>query len=154
MPVLAASGPDMDRAGLCSGWHEYVRKQSSRYGRGPTLVFAHNSHLRRGDSALPGEANWAAAGALVAHDLGDEYVFIATDANPSAPVGTLQAMLADATDRRALFPADALTSALPESVTAGTPIAPGHLPLSPADLSGTDAIVFIADTDGHRRQYW
>lgn len=123
-------------------------------GRGPTLVFAHNSHLRRGDSALPGEASWAAAGALVAHDLGDEYVFIATDANPSAPVGTLQAMLADATDRRALFLADALRSALPESVTAGTPIAPGHLPLSPADLSGTDAILFIADTDGHRHQYW
>ncbi|MDI9896348.1 erythromycin esterase family protein [Rhodococcus sp. IEGM 1381] len=34
--------------------------------RGPTLVFAHNSHLRRGDSALPGEASWAAARSVYA----------------------------------------------------------------------------------------
>ncbi|MGA9873712.1 MAG: erythromycin esterase family protein [Rhodococcus sp. (in: high G+C Gram-positive bacteria)] len=122
--------------------------------RGPTLVFAHNSHLHRGDSALPGEASWAAAGALVARDLGEEYVFIATDANPSAAVGTLQAMLADATSRRALFPSDALRGALPESVTPGAPIVPGHIPLSPAELPGTDAVVFIADTDGQRHEYW
>ncbi|MBM7415500.1 MULTISPECIES: erythromycin esterase family protein [Nocardiaceae] len=156
--AMASSAPD--RIGQLLGVRaemmaDNLRDIVARERRhGPTLVFAHNSHLHRGDSALPGEARWAAAGALLARDLGDEYVVIATDANPSAPAGTLQAMVAEATVRRALYPSDALRSALPGSVTAGPPIVPGHLPLSPADLSGTDAVVFIADTDGHRHRYW
>jgi len=31
---------------------------------------------------------------------------------------------------------------------------PGHIPLMPADLDGADAVIFVADTDGIRHQYW
>jgi hypothetical protein len=31
---------------------------------------------------------------------------------------------------------------------------PGHIPLGPADLDGADAVIFVADTDGRRHQYW
>jgi hypothetical protein len=81
-------------------------------------------------------------------------VFLTTDASPDSDPGTLQGMLADATTRRALFPTPALRAALPPSIGAGEPIVPGHLPLNPAELDSADAVIFIADTDGKRHQYW
>lgn len=117
-------------------------------GRGPSLVFAHNSLLQRAPVA------WGSAGALVALTLGERYLFVATDANPHSEPGTLQGILAEATTRRALFPAPALRAALPPSTGPGEPIVPGHIPLNPADLDNADAVVFIADTDGQRHQYW
>jgi erythromycin esterase-like protein len=126
--------------------------------RGPSLVFAHNVHLRRAQSShmMVGEheVNWGSAGALVGLTLGERYAFLATDANPDSEAGTLQGALAEATTRRALFPTPALRAALPSSIGAGEPILPGHLPLDPAELDGTDAVVFVADTDGKRHQYW
>ncbi|HEX5400901.1 MAG TPA: erythromycin esterase family protein [Pseudonocardiaceae bacterium] len=119
--------------------------------RGPSLVFAHNMHLQR---AQPDEVGWGSAGALVARALGERYVFVATDANPRSEPDTLQGMLAEATNRRALFPTPALLAALPLSVGAGEPILPGHLPLRPTALACADAVIFIADTDGQRHQYW
>ncbi|GLW90145.1 erythromycin esterase family protein [Actinokineospora globicatena] len=113
--------------------------------RGPSLVFAHNVHLHRTQDT--------SAGALVALALGDRYAVITSDANPASTPGTLQAVLAEATTRRALFPVPALLAAL-GPVVAGEPIVPGHLPLNPADLTGADAVIFIADTDGVRHQYW
>ncbi|WP_033435427.1 hypothetical protein [Saccharothrix syringae] len=98
--------------------------------------------------------NWASADALVALTLGENYLFVATDANPDSVNGTLQRVLAEAITRRALFPAPALRAALPPSTGAGESIVPGHIPLTPADLEGADAVVFIADTDGKRHQYW
>lgn len=117
--------------------------------RGPSLVFAHNTHLRPARSP-----NWGSAGALVTLTLGERYLFVATDANPHSEPGTLQGALAEATTRRTLFPAPALRAALPPSTGRGQPIVPGHLPLDPADLDDTDAVVFVADTDGQRHQYW
>lgn len=117
--------------------------------RGPSLVFAHNAHLRPA-----GSEHWGNAGALVALTLGERYLFVATDAAPDPAPGTLQSVLAEATTRRALFPAPALRAALDPSIGTGTPIVPGHIPLTPADLAGTDAVVFVADTDGKRHQYW
>jgi erythromycin esterase-like protein len=125
--------------------------------RGPSLVFAHNAHLQRAQSHLPigrDEARWASAGALVGFALGQRYVFLATDANPDSDPDTLQGLLAEATKRRALFPAPALRAVLPPSILAGEPIVPGHLPLNPAELDGADAVIFVADTDGQRHQYW
>lgn len=125
--------------------------------RGPTLVFAHNVHLQRAGSTMTmggDDAHWCGAGALVALTLGERYAFVATDANPNSEPGTLQGELAAATTRRALFPAPALRAALPVSIRAGEPIVPGHLPFEPAGLEGADAIVFVADTDGTRYEYW
>ncbi len=125
--------------------------------RGPTLVFAHNVHLQRMRSHMDiggARATWASAGALVALPLGERYVFLATDANPQSEPGTLQHALAEATTRRTLFPAPILRAVLDPAITAGKPIVPGHIPLTPADLEGADAVIFIADTDGKRHQYW
>ncbi|GEM34444.1 erythromycin esterase [Nocardia neocaledoniensis NBRC 108232] len=125
--------------------------------RGPSLVFAHNVHLQRavstmamGDTAV----RWCSAGALVAGVLGDRYAFLASDAKPQSTPDTLQGLLAAATTGRTLFPAPALRAALPASTTADAPILPGHIPLEPADLAGADAVVFVADTDGRRHDYW
>jgi erythromycin esterase-like protein len=125
--------------------------------RGPSLVFAHNVHLQRVQSHMPvgeDDVSWGSAGALVGLTLGERYVFLATDANPDSDPGTLQGVLAEATTRRALFPTPALRAALPPSIGTGEPIVPGHLPLSPAELDGADAVIFVADTDGKRHQYW
>ncbi|WP_280260516.1 erythromycin esterase family protein [Nocardia abscessus] len=125
--------------------------------RGPSLVFAHNVHLQRAQSHMSvgqDDVNWCGAGALVELALGERYVFLATDAGPHSDPGTLQHVLAEATTRRALFPAQALRAALPPSIGAGEPIVPGHIPLTPADLAGADAVIFVADTDGKRHQYW
>lgn len=125
--------------------------------RGPTLVFAHNTHLQLALSHMTiggNDVSWGSAGALVALTLGERYLFVATDANPNSEPDTLQGILAAATTRRALFPVPALRATLPPSIGAGEPIVPGHLPVKPADLDGTDAVIFVADTDGKRHQYW
>ncbi|WP_454195311.1 erythromycin esterase family protein [Nocardia sp. Marseille-Q1738] len=125
--------------------------------RGPSLVFAHNEHMQRAQSPMPvgeDDVNWCSAGALVGLTLGERYVFVATDASPHSDPDTLQRVLAEATTRRALFPAQALRAALPPSIGTGEPIVPGHIPLNPADLDGTDAVIFVADTDGKQHRYW
>ncbi|WP_280468030.1 erythromycin esterase family protein [Nocardia cyriacigeorgica] len=125
--------------------------------RGPSLVFAHNVHLQPAVSTMTigaDEVGWGSAGALVRLTLGARYAFVATDANPHSEPDTLQGVLAEATTRRALFPAPAPRTALDPSIGAGAPIVPGHIPLAPADLDGADAVIFIADTDGTRVQYW
>ncbi|MEV5646616.1 erythromycin esterase family protein [Nocardia sp. NPDC052254] len=124
--------------------------------RGPCLAFAHNEHLRRTRPAASDEqpVNWCGAGELMDFELGERYLFVATDAAPDPDPGTLQAVLSEASTRRTLFPASALRAALPPALEAGEPIVPGHIPLGPADTAGADAIVFINDTDGKRFQYW
>ncbi|WP_227985496.1 erythromycin esterase family protein [Nocardia spumae] len=130
-------------------------EQERRHG--PTLVFAHNVHLQRAQSGMPvgaDEVSWGSAGALVGLALGERYVFVATDARPQAEPDTFQGMLAEATTRRALFPAAELLAALPPSIRTGEPIVRGHIPLAPADVTGADAILFVADTDGKQHRYW
>ena len=125
--------------------------------RGPSLVFAHNVHLQRAQSGLAvgdDEVNWCGAGALVGLALGERYVVVATDASPHGDPGTLQGVLAEATTRRALFPARALRAALSASIRADEPIVPGHIPLTPEDLDRVDAVVFVTDTDGKQHRYW
>ncbi|APU22028.1 erythromycin esterase family protein [Actinoalloteichus sp. GBA129-24] len=125
--------------------------------RGPSLVFAHNVHLRRAQARMPvdgQEASWDGAGALVARTLGERYVFVAADGSPACDPATLQGVLAGATTRRALFPAPELRAALPTTIGADAPIVPGHLPLAPAELACADAVVFIADTDVRQQRYW
>ncbi|MBF6170963.1 erythromycin esterase family protein [Nocardia blacklockiae] len=125
--------------------------------RGPSLVFAHNVHLQLEPSTMwvgPEDAHWCSAGALVAPALDGRYLVVVADAAPVSEPGTLQHALAEATTRRTLFPAPALRAALPPGLAAGEPIVRGHIPLTPAALSGVDAVVFLADTDGKRHEYW
>ncbi|WP_137724180.1 erythromycin esterase family protein [Prescottella subtropica] len=120
--------------------------------RGPTLVFAHNAHLQRSrPDRATGHEN---AGTCVARILGDRYLMVATDGAPRPEPGTLQGLLAAATDRRTLFPSADLHAVLPATLSAGTPLVPGHIPLDTDAFTGTDAVVFVTDTDGHRQQYW
>jgi len=119
--------------------------------RGPSLVFAHNEHLRL---PHPGEPGWGSAGAIAALTLGERYLFVATDGAPHSDPDTLQGALAAATTRRTLFPAPAVRAALPPSVTAGAPMVRGHIPLTHATLTGTDAVIFVTDTDGEQHRYW
>jgi len=125
--------------------------------RGPTLVFAHNAHLRPAQSTLTfgeHEATWASAGAIAAMNLGDRYLFVASDGSPSSAAGTLQGALASATDRRTLFPAADLRAALPTDIPTDAPFVRGHIPLTAVDLAATDAVIFITDTDGKQHQFW
>lgn len=156
---MASTGPDrvaimlsVRTEMMADNLHAIV---AAEQGRGPTLVFAHNVHLQRAQPGTAiGDVSWCSAGALVELTMGERYAFVATDANPASDPGTLQGALAGATTRRALFPAADLRAALAPSIGKGQPIVPGHLPLDPAELAGADAVIFIADTDGKRHQYW
>ena len=159
--AMASSAPD--RIGTLLGLRAEMMAENllavvaQEQRRGPGLLFAHNAHLLRVQSDMPVNGDvvsWGSAGSLVGLALGERYVVVATDANPDSDPGTLQGALAEVTTRRALFSTPALRAALGTSVTAGEPILPGHLPLKPSELNGADAVIFVADTDGKRRQYW
>lgn len=153
--AMATSGPD--RIGSLSSVRSEMMADNiltivgREQQRGPTLVFAHNSHLH---PRVPDQPEWNNAGALAAFALGERYLFVATDATPAPVPGTLQGVLAEATPGRALFPARALGAALSPAIVSAEPIVRGHFPLTIADLDGADAVVFITDTDGAQHQYW
>ncbi|MFI9505432.1 erythromycin esterase family protein [Nocardia sp. NPDC052566] len=118
--------------------------------RGGCLVFAHNSHLQRHRSSMrmAGQhLHWWSAGALVAAELGDRYVFIGSDtadlAAPQSDSSSLQYLLADATGERGLFPVRPLLTALRAhpGVPAVVPEDFRYAPIDPAQLDGMDAIV-------------
>ncbi|MFD9892877.1 erythromycin esterase family protein [Amycolatopsis sp. NPDC059027] len=136
---------------MAENLHALVAREE---GHGPSLVFAHNGLLQRHTPTDGDAVSWGNPGALVELTLGERYLFVATDASPESEPETLQRMLAEATTRRTLFPAAELRAALPASIGTAEPMVRGHLPLTQADLSGADAVVFIADTDGKQHQYW
>ncbi|WP_116247357.1 erythromycin esterase family protein [Nocardiopsis sp. FIRDI 009] len=123
-------------------------------GRGPSLVFAHNQHLRRdrGGMTMGGEElTWWSAGAVAATDLGGEYAVIAADAGSVPGLGvagadTFQGVLREAAGEGALWRADRLASAL-----AGAPVARRadsdhtYFPLDPEDLGGVDGVFFVGE---------
>lgn len=159
----AMARPDPDRIGTLLSLRAEMMADNllaiaaAERDRGPCLVFAHNTHLQRAPSEMSFGADpstWWSAGAQVGRMLGDRYVVVTSDAHPHPDPGTLQGLLAAATTRRALFPASELRAVLPPGIRSGDPIVPGHIPLRPTDLAGTDAVVFVADTDGRRHQYW
>ncbi|MFE2955162.1 erythromycin esterase family protein [Nocardia tengchongensis] len=156
--AMASPGPDR-MGGLSSARTDMMAQNllaiaAQEQDRGPTLVFSHNAHLNPRVAVDAEEPGWSNAGALVAFSLGERYLFVASDASPHSTPGTLQGLLSEATNGRALFPADALRAALPPGIGSSEPIVRGHFPLTLADLDGADAVIFIADTDGVQHQYW
>ncbi|MFD7025075.1 erythromycin esterase family protein [Promicromonospora sukumoe] len=130
--------------------------------RGPVLVNAHNSHLRRTRSTMTmwerPRLEWWGAGALVSRRLGDRYAFLATalgtlrhqgvDVPPS---DTVEGVLHGLGHDRLLVDAPQLAALLAEETPVGTALAArvspwfGYAPLDPADLAQADALVFVRD---------
>jgi erythromycin esterase-like protein len=124
--------------------------------RGPTLVYAHNSHLQRDKSTmrmggLPVE--WWSAGAIVDAHLGDGYAFLATALGTirhqgvdTPPPDTIEGLLYALPEDRYLVDPRRLATALAE-VTPAARVSPwfGYAPLDPAQVAGTDGIVFVKD---------
>lgn len=129
--------------------------------RGPTLVFANNSHLQKDRSRLrlapgwvPEEGRvleWWSAGAIAGTHLGDGYAVItsALGAAPQhgidpPPVDTLEGRLSALPDSHYLLAAEPLAAAL-AGRDGGLRQRTGNLnysPLDPGSLDGTDAVIF------------
>lgn len=134
--------------------------------RGPTLVFAHNSHLQkkhRSRFLLPPEwggvadktVSWWSAGAIAGAQMGDRYAFLASALgsapdrelgvpNPDTLEGTLYAVAED----RCIFDSKRLTEALRDrspKLTSRTDVSTNYFALDPDRLDGTDGVVFIKD---------
>jgi erythromycin esterase-like protein len=126
--------------------------------RGPTLVYAHNSHLQRDKSTMRmGEQSlqWWGAGAIVSAHLGHGYAVLATALGTIRhhgvqvpPPDTVEGLLYALPQERCLFDARRLAAALAGAIPAPR-ISPwyGYAPLDPAHLAGNDGIVFVKDCD-------
>ena len=126
--------------------------------RGPTLVYAHNSHLQRDKSTMRmGEQTlqWWSAGAIVNAHLGQGYAVLATALGTirhhgvhAPPPDTVEGLLYALPEERCLFDARRLAAALADAIPAPR-ISPwyGYAPLDPAHLAGNDGIVFVKDCD-------
>ncbi|MFJ8039207.1 erythromycin esterase family protein [Kitasatospora sp. NPDC096147] len=119
--------------------------------RGPTLVFAHNSHLQRTVSSMQfggRRLSWWSGGALLAARLGDGYAFTATTfgargTDHPAP-DTIEGLLHTAhPGSRTVLPAPALAGALPPETPLRTPADHTYAPLDPATVGEADAVVFL-----------
>jgi erythromycin esterase-like protein len=132
--------------------------------RGPTLVFANNSHLQKDRSSflLPagwggGTVSWWSAGAIAAAQMGDRYAFLASalGSAPDRGIGvpgpdTLEGALYAAVAGRCIFDSKRLGEALRGMGTELTPRTDasanhGYFALDPDHLDGTDGVVFIKD---------
>ncbi|MFC6014639.1 erythromycin esterase family protein [Plantactinospora solaniradicis] len=135
--------------------------------RGPTLVFAHNSHLRKDPSrwelppgwgALAGRTlQWWSAGAIVHAQVGDQYAFLASALGVARhqgldvpPADTLEGVLAALPEDRYVMNSARLADALrgaEVSVTTRTDTSTNHgyFPLDPDHLEDTDGVIFIKE---------
>ncbi|MEV0529543.1 erythromycin esterase family protein [Streptomyces sp. NPDC050439] len=127
--------------------------------RGPTLVHAHNSHLQRDASTMrmwdQPLLEWWSAGALVNSRLGEGegYAFVATALGTlphqgvdAPPPDTVEGLLYALPEDRCVIDAPRLAAALGDTLPAPR-VSPwfGYAPLDPAQLTGTDGLVFLAD---------
>ena len=139
--------------------------------RGPTLVFAHNGHLRkdRSEFLLPAEwgggtVSWWGAGAISSAQMGDRYAFLASAVGSAPERGlgvpgpdTLEGALYAVAEGRCIFGSKRLA----ESVRARSPkLTPrtdtsanrGYSALDPDRLDGTDGVVFVKDVPSDPRR--
>ena len=132
--------------------------------RGPTLVFAHNSHLQKGRSGwqLPvgwggGTVSWWSAGAIAGAQMGDRYAFLASALGSAAEQGlgvpgpdTLEGALYAVAEGRCIFDSKRLAETIrgrSPNLTPRTDASTNHgyFALNPDRLDGTDGVVFVKD---------
>lgn len=142
---------------------ENLSSMAAREARwGPTLVFAHNSHLQKGRSGfqLPAEwgggaVSWWSAGALAAAQMGDRYAFLASALGSAAGQGldvpksdTLEGTLFTIAEDCCIFNSHRLAETLRGmgvKLTPRTDTSTNYSALDPDRLDGTDGVVFIKD---------
>ncbi|MEU7819139.1 erythromycin esterase family protein [Pseudonocardia sp. NPDC049154] len=117
---------------------------------GPTLVFAHNQHLRTGTTGMtlgPMTLRWQPAGAHLADRVGDGYRTIACVLGeapqhgiPTPPPDTVEGTL-----QRALPPGNHLLSAaaVPRPTALRTSANPAYFPVDDTLLAEVDEILFV-----------
>ncbi|MDO3649523.1 erythromycin esterase family protein [Nocardia mangyaensis] len=125
-----------------------IRTEEAR--RGPTLVCAHNLHLRRNASHLrmgPMDLTWSGAGEIVATLLGDQYSVLLGSLGSSPtiglgdpPTGTYEHALQDRIPTWGLTRAETI-----EAAHTRADITPeqGYFPLDPDTVHGADAILHL-----------
>ncbi|MEO3858162.1 erythromycin esterase family protein [Acrocarpospora sp. B8E8] len=126
-----------------------VRREARR---GPTLAFAHNSHLQRDKShlqlgGLP--LQWWSAGAIIGTHLGDQYAFAATTFGTRGSdiphPDTLEGLLSTLPHARAVIDPTHLTATLDRKLTPRVPADHTYFSLDPATIDQIDAIAFITE---------
>ncbi|CAM3705401.1 Erythromycin esterase [Deinococcus saxicola] len=121
--------------------------------RGPTLVFAHNSHLQRGASRIRMDtmnADWWPAGAHLSESLGQQYAFIATSSGegaglPAPQPDTLEGWLSGQSGAPTLYATQKLASLLPATLVKRTDTAGNraYFPLASERISQIDGLLFL-----------
>ncbi|MEV8372176.1 erythromycin esterase family protein [Kribbella sp. NPDC056861] len=121
--------------------------------RGPTFVFAHNTHLQRNQNTWQfgdTDVTLASAGAILSTLLDDRYTFVAGSLGRSRTIGleepapgTYESHLQRSTPTSwSLTPA----AATPEGTTRTDPTPQqGYFPLTAATIKGADAILHLSD---------
>ncbi|MFE7588476.1 erythromycin esterase family protein [Kitasatospora sp. NPDC057512] len=121
-------------------------------GRGPTMVFSHNLHLRRNPSAWASgelDCRWIGAGHIVGTLLGERYAFVAGSLGRSEAIGLAEpapgTYEAHLRGRGAAW--ELTDTALPAGARTRTDTVPrqGYFPLDREVLDGAAALLHIAD---------
>ncbi|MGX2993917.1 erythromycin esterase family protein [Streptomyces sp. JNUCC 64] len=154
---LAATGPArldavvaLRDAMMADNLDAVVRREA---GRGPALVFAHNAHLQRDQSAVAfggRTLRWWGAGAVTSARLGDRYAFVATafgsrGADDVPGPETLEGMLSALPHARSVVDPGRLTAALGRVPEPRVPADHTYGPLDPATVDLADALVFLRE---------
>ncbi|MEV7552110.1 erythromycin esterase family protein [Amycolatopsis sp. NPDC089917] len=147
MPLVAARDAFMAR--------NLLEIRDAEAGRGRTLVFAHNLHLRRQASTMrvaDTETTWFPAGALVSPLLGDRYTFVATSLGSCESIA-LQEPEADTYEgflqKHVTMPWSLLpTSDVPAASVRTDPVQrQGYFPLDQGILTEADVLLHVRGED-------
>ncbi|PXX57377.1 erythromycin esterase [Nocardia tenerifensis] len=120
--------------------------------RGPTMLSAHNYHLRRNSGTMRVAGlvlDWLGAGALIGALLGEQYTFIAGSLGrsdtldlPEPTPDTYEGLLRTQLHTWGLTPADTITSGRTRTDTVPEK---GYFPLDSKILATADTVLFIGD---------
>lgn len=120
--------------------------------RGPTLVFAHNSHLQRDRSSMrwgDQTAEWWSVGAITSAHLGDGYAFVAANfgtRGPDVPApGSLEGILSGVPEARSVVDPVRLAEVLDRKPERRVPADHTYASLDPSTLDQVDAVVFVRE---------